>query len=102
MVNRVQKVLEDANVKLASVATVATDITGRSGRAILDALVDGKLSPEQMAELVHRKMEAKKPPLREALAGRVTPHHRFMLGQLLGQVDSLDRMIGSFDARSGR
>ena len=96
--NRVQKTLEDANVKLAS---LATDVLGKSGRAILDALVEGKLSPEQMAELVHRKMEAKKPALREALAGRVTPHHRFMLRQLLGQVDSLDRMVESFDARIG-
>jgi transposase len=96
VVNRVQKVLEDANVKLAS---VATDITGRSGRAVLDALAEGGLSPEQMAELVHRKMEAKKPALREALAGRVTGHHRFMLRQLLDQIDHLDRMVESFDAR---
>src|ERR687895_682237 len=56
VVNRVQKVLEDANVKLAS---VATDITGKSGRAILDALVAGELTPGQMAELVHKRMEAK-------------------------------------------
>jgi len=96
VVNRVQKTLEDANVKLAS---VATDITGKSGRAILDALVDGRLTPEQMAELVHKRMEAKKPALREALAGRVTAHHRFMLKQLLGQIDALDRMIETFDAR---
>ena len=96
VVNRVQKTLEDANVKLAS---VATDITGKSGRAILDALAEGKLPPEQMAELVHKRMEAKKPALREALAGKVTDHHRFMLRQLLEQVDHLDRMVGSFDAR---
>jgi len=96
VVNRVQKTLEDANIKLAS---VATDITDKSGRAILNALVEGNLTPEQMAELVHKRMEPKKPALREALAGRVTPHHRFMLGQLLGQVDHQDRMIESFDAR---
>lgn len=96
VVNRVHKTLEDANVKLAS---VATDITGKSGRAILDALVEGTLTPEQMAELVHKRMAGKKPLLREALAGRVTPHHRFMLGQLLGQIDGLDRMIETFDAR---
>ena len=96
VVNRVHKTLEDANVKLAS---VATDVTGKSGRAILDAIVEGKLSPEQMAELVHRRMAAKKPALREALAGRVTPHHRFMLRQLLDQVDHLDRQVESFDAR---
>jgi transposase len=96
VVNRVQKTLEDANIKLAG---VATDITGKSGRAILDALVRGGLAPAQMAELVHRRMEAKKPALREALAGRVTPHHRFMLGQLLAQVDHLDGMVGQFDER---
>ena len=96
VVNRIQKVLEDANVKLAS---VATDITGKSGRAILDALAEGELSPERMAEPVHKRMEAKKPLLREALAGKVTEHHRFMLRSLLGQVDHLDRMIESFDAR---
>jgi transposase len=96
VVNRIQKTLEDANVKLAS---VATDITGKSGRAILDALVEAKLAPEQMAELVHKRMEPKKPALREALRGRVTPHHRFMLKQLLDQIDHLDRTIESFDAR---
>lgn len=96
VVNRLQKTLEDANIKLAS---VATDITGKSGRAILDALVEGKLSAEQMAELVHKKMEAKKPALREALRGNVTNHHRFMLRSLLSQIDDLDRMIDSFDAR---
>jgi transposase len=96
VVNRVQKVLEDANIKLAS---VATDITGKSGRAILDALAEGGLSPGQMAELVHRRMEAKKPLLREALEGKVTGHHRFMLRSLLDQVDHLDRAVGSFDAR---
>ena len=96
VVNRIQKSLEDANIKLAS---VASDITGKSGRAILDALVEGKLTPQQMAELVHKRMEAKKPLLREALHGHVTAHHRFMLKQLLGQVDDLDRMIEAFDAR---
>lgn len=96
VVNRIQKTLEDANVKLAS---VASDITGKSGRAILDALVQGKLSPERMAELVHKRMEAKKPMLREALAGRVGEHHRFMLRTLLDQIDHLGRTIESFDAR---
>ena len=96
VVNRVHKTLEDANIKLAS---VATDITGKSGRAVLDALVEGRLTPAQMAELVHKRMEAKKPLLREALVGRVTEHHRFMLRQLLDQVDHLDRMIETFDAR---
>jgi len=96
VVNRIQKTLEDANIKLAS---VASDITGKSGRAILNALIEGKLTAEQMAELVHQRMEAKKPLLREALRGRVTEHHRFMLRQLLDQIDHLDRMVESFDTR---
>jgi transposase len=96
VVNRVHKTLEGANLKLAS---VATDVMGKSGRAILDALVDGELSPEQMAELVHRRMEAKKPRLREALVGRVTDHHRFMLRQLLRQADDLDALVEALDAR---
>lgn len=96
VVNRVHKTLESANLKLAS---VATDVMGKSGRAILNALVDGQLTPEQMAELVHRRMAAKKPQLREALVGRVTEHHRFMLRQLLRQADDLDDLIASFDAR---
>ena len=96
VVNRLQKMLEDANIKLAS---VATDITGKSGRAVLDALLEGKSTPEQMAELVDKRMEAKKPALREALNGRMNDHHRFMLRQLLGQLDSLDQMVEAFDAR---
>jgi transposase len=96
VVNRLQKVLEDANIKLAS---VASDITGKSGRAILDALMEGKFTPQQMAELVVKRMEAKKPALRDALDGRMTDHHRFMLRQLLGQLDSLDQMVEAFDAR---
>jgi transposase len=96
VVNRIQKTLEGANIKLAS---VATDIMGKSGRAILDALVEGKLTPEQMAELVSKRMEAKKPALRDALAGSMNDHHRFMLKQLLGQSDDLDRMIEAFDQR---
>jgi transposase len=96
VVNRIQKVLEGANIKLAS---VATDILGKSGRAILEALVEGQLTAEQMAELVHPSMNAKKPRLREALRGRMTEHHRFMLRQLLDQIDHLDRQIGRFDDR---
>jgi transposase len=96
VINRIQKTLEDANIKLAS---VATKIMGKSGRAILDALVEGKLSAAQMAGLVHYRMNEKKPALREALAGRMGDHHRFMLEQLLGQFDELTRRIESFDAR---
>src|SRR5436305_5916361 len=96
VVNRVQKTLEDANIKLGS---VATDSMGKSGRAILEALIEGKLTVDQMVQLVHKRMEAKKPALRAALEGRVTEHHRFMLRQALDQIDHLDRQIQDFDRR---
>src|SRR5215470_49767 len=73
--NRVQKVLEDAHVKLAS---VATDALGASGRAMLDAMVDGKTDSNELAEMSKGLLRNKIPALREALAGRVTEHHRFM------------------------
>jgi transposase len=74
--NRIQKVLEDANIKLAS---VATDVLGVSGRAMLEALVAGEQDPEVLADLAQRKLRAKLPQLRLALQGKVTDHHRFLL-----------------------
>jgi len=82
--NRVQKVLEDANIKLAG---VATDILGVSGRAMLEALVAGRADAAALAELARGRLRAKIPALREALHGRVTDHHRFLLRALLDQVD---------------
>jgi transposase len=73
--NRIQKVLEDANIKLAS---VATDPLGVSGRAMLEALAAGQDDPERLADLARRKLRAKIPQLRSALHGRVTGHHRFL------------------------
>lgn len=72
VLNRIQKVLESANLKIGS---VMSDIGGTSGRKVLHALAQGKLSIDQMVELVDKRMEAKKPALREALAGRVVEHH---------------------------
>ena len=94
--NRIQKVLEDANIKLAS---VATDILGMSGRAMLQALIRGETDPEAMADLALRRLRAKLPQLRQALAGKVTEHHRFLLRTLLEQVDGLERLIGSYHER---
>ena len=94
--NRLQKVLEDANVKLGS---VASDVLGASGRDMLKALVEGKSDAAAMADLARFRMRAKIPQLREALAGKVTDHHRFMLGQLLAQVEGLDGQVAAFDAR---
>ncbi len=96
--NRIQKVLEDANVKLGS---VASDVLGASGRDMLKALVEGQSDAAAMAELARFRMRAKIPQLREALSGRVTDHHRFMLGQLLAQVEGLDAQVAAFDAGVG-
>jgi transposase len=96
VINRIQKVLEDANIKLGS---VATDILGKSGRAMLEALIDGKLLPEQMADMARMRMRSKIPQLKEALTGRFTDHHRFMTRSLLGQVDHIDQQIEAFDKR---
>lgn len=88
--NRIQKVLEDANIKLAS---VATDVMGKSGRAMLDAMVAGNTDHEALAELSRMSLRNKIPQLREALRGRVTEHHRFMLRELLDQTDYLTAAI---------
>ena len=97
--NRLQKVLEDANVKLAS---VASDVLGVSGRAMLRALVEGKQTPAEMAELARGTMRRKRPALAEALAGGVNGHHRFMPAQLLEQVEGAERQIAAFDERIGQ
>jgi len=94
--NRLQKVLEDANIKLAS---VASDVLGVSGRAMLHALIEGKMTPQQMADLSRMKMRSKIPQLTEALRGGVNDHHRFMLKSVLDQVEYLEKQIGWFDER---
>lgn len=94
LVNRVQKVLEGGNIKLAS---VASDVMGVSGRAMLAALVDGQASPEDMAELAHGKLRNKRDELERALSGRFQPHQRFILAELLAQIDALDEAIARFD-----
>ena len=96
LVNRVQKVLESANLKLAS---VATDITGVSGRAILAAILADQANPQEMAELAKGRMREKREALAKALEGRVKAHHRFVLTELLAQIDSLDESIARFDAQ---
>jgi transposase len=96
VVNRIQKVLEDANIKLAS---VATDVLGVSGRAMLEALVAGQHDPEQLAELAQRKLRAKIPQLRLALHGRVTDHHRFVLRLLLDELTHLEELVGRVTGR---
>src|SRR3712207_5816582 len=89
-VQRLQKTLEDANLKLAS---VLTDITGLSGRAILEALVAGERDPDRLLALVHPRVKAEPARLRAALTGRLTgrltERHRFLLRLHLGQYDAL-------------
>jgi transposase len=90
VVNRIQKVLESANLKLAS---VASNVLGASGRAMLDALVAGTDDPAALAELARGRLRAKRAELRAALEGRVQAHQRFLLQQLLAQIDFLDVTI---------
>jgi transposase len=94
--NRIQKVLEDANIKLAS---VATDVLGVSGRAMLEALIAGQEDTTLLADLAQRKLRAKIPQLQKALAGRVTEHHRFVLRLLLDELTCLEGLIGRLTQR---
>jgi len=94
--NRIQKVLEDANIKLGS---VASDVLGASGRCMLQALIAGEEDPQKLADLARRRLRAKIPELRLALQGRVTEHHRFLLRLLLEHVSHLEGLIAQLGAR---
>ena len=96
LVNRVQQVLESANLKLAS---VATDVMGLSGRAMLAAIVAGQDDPAALAALARGRLRKKRAELEQALSGRVRPHHRFLLAELLTQIDSIEETIARFDER---
>jgi transposase len=95
VVNRVQKTLESANIKLAS---VASNVMGVSGRAMLEAIIAGTANATEMAGLAKGRLREKREQLDKALEGRVKPHHRFVLSELLCQVDNLDESIARFDA----
>jgi transposase len=95
VVNRLQKVLEWANLKLAA---VATDVTGVSARAMLEALIDGQSDSAALADLAKGRLRAKREALEQALVGRVREHHRFMLARHLEHFDFLDEQVASFDA----
>src|SRR3954468_19247898 len=94
--NRIHKTLEGANIKLAC---VATDILGVSGRAMIERLIRGETDPERLAEEARGRMKQKVIPLRSALRGRVTDHHRFLLRSLMDQLGQLEGMIERYDAR---
>jgi transposase len=95
-VQRLQKVLEDANVKLAS---VVSDILGVSGRSILEALIAGESDPRKLAELADGRLKATRAELERALFGYVRDHHRFMLQLHLRQIDALDRSMNLLEGR---
>jgi len=91
---RVQKTLEDANIKLDS---VITDVMGMSGRAMIEALIGGESDPAKLARLANYRLKTSQEKLREALRGRVTNHHRFLLHLHLNQIDGLDASIAAID-----
>lgn len=94
--NRIHKLLETANIKLA---TVVSDIGGVSGRAMLRALANGETDPDRLASLGRGTLVRKKAALAEALCGRFTAHHAFLLTQLLAQLDHLAALIEACDGR---
>jgi transposase len=94
-INRLQKTLEGANIKLAS---VASDVVGISGRQMLDALVGGTTDAATLADLARGKLRAKLPTLERALAGRFAAHHQFLVAQHLAHIDYLDEAIARLDA----
>jgi transposase len=95
-IQRLQKTLEGANIKLDS---VITDIVGKSGRAIIEALIAGQTNPAKLAALADRRIKASPQELREALRGRVTHHHRFLLHVHLQHIDFAVSAIQDIDRR---
>jgi transposase len=98
-VQRIEKVLEDANLKITS---VVSDILGKSGRAVLQAIIDGQTHPERLAACVTTRVKASQAELLEALRGRIRAHHRFMLRLHLGHIDVLDKAIADIETEVGQ
>ncbi|TQM65063.1 transposase [Humibacillus xanthopallidus] len=94
--NRVEKLPEDAGIKLS---VVASDLFGVSGRAMMDALIAGERDPDILADLARTRLRARIPELREALTGHFTDHHGFLLSQMLRHVDHLDGRIAAVEAQ---
>jgi len=95
---RIDKLLEDANLKLS---VVLTDIMGKSGRAVLQAIVEGHTAPEHLAGCVGR-VKASRAEVLEALRGRITAHHRFMLKVHLEHIDALNKAIAALEKEVGQ
>lgn len=96
LANRIQKTLEDANIKLAS---VATDVLGASGRTMLQAIATGEDDPEKLAQMARKGLRKKLPQLRLALQGQIRDHHRFLLRQLLEELRFTEEKINELDQR---
>jgi transposase len=94
--NRIQKVLEDANVKLGS---VASDVVGVSGRLMLEAIISGQDDVQKLADLAQRRLRGKIPQLEQALSGKLTDHHRWMLRLLMDQLSSNEALLARLDER---
>lgn len=99
IVNRIQKVLEDTNIKLSS---VVTDITGKSARLILDAILAGEKDSQKLAGMALGKLRKKKAELAQAVQGTLRDNHRFLLDQHLTHLDFLDKQILAFDQEIAR
>jgi transposase len=95
---RIQKVLEDANLKLTS---VISDVMGMSGRAMIEAIIRGEQDVERLADLSQGRLKASRPAVIAALQGRVTPHHRFLLRLHLTHVDAVNAAVREVEARLG-
>ena len=94
--NRLHKFLQDAGIKLSS---VATDILGVSGRAMIEALVEGKADPVALSDLARGKLKKKLPTLQKALTGRFRSHHAFLVSRILAHLDYLEDEIDAFSQR---
>jgi len=95
-INRIQKVLEDANIKLAS---VASDVMGVSGRAMIQRLIGGETNPCKLADLAQRQLRGKIPDLEKALEGKLTDHHRFLLKLLWKELSQQEELITELDSK---
>ncbi|MEF2162640.1 IS110 family transposase, partial [Pseudomonas aeruginosa] len=94
--NRVEKLLEDAQIKLS---VVASDIFGVSGRAMMAALIAGQRDPKALAQMARARMRIKIPQLEEAFVGHFEDHHAFLLGRMLARIDALGVDIAQVEER---
>ena len=95
-IHRLEKILQDAGIKLSS---VATDIMGQSSRAMLEALIEGKTDPAALADLAKRRLRSKIPALTEALTGRFTAHHGYLIRMHLNLIDSYTAALSDLDTK---